>query len=66
MTDTAKSARFFTVFSPEGEAPAKVQHATHKAAFSAAKRMAEAFPGQTFYVMKSSSVGFVKESESEA
>ncbi len=51
------AARFYTVFSPEGAAPAKVQHVTHKEAFSAAARMAKAFPGQTFYVMKSASAG---------
>lgn len=51
------AARFYIVFSPEGAAPAKVQHASHKEAFSAAARMAKAFPGQTFYVMKSASAG---------
>ncbi len=47
--------RFYTVFSPEGEAPAKVSHATHKEAFAIAHSMARAYPGQTFFVMKSAS-----------
>ncbi len=44
---------FYTVFSPSGEAPAKVQHATHGEALFAAKQMAKFHPGQTFFVMKS-------------
>lgn len=50
--------KFFTVFSPQGAAPAKVHHATKGAAIWAARRMAKLNPGQTFYVMKSASQGF--------
>lgn len=46
---------FYTVYSPEGETPAKVQHATHGVALFAAKQMAKFHPGQTFFVMKSAS-----------
>lgn len=48
---------FYTVFSPQGEAPAKVQHATYGEARFAAKRMALLNPGQEFFVMKSASKG---------
>lgn len=41
----------FIVWSPEGEAPAKVEHATHGKALWAAWKLAEEHPGQTFYVM---------------
>lgn len=48
---------FYTVFSPQGEAPAKVQHTTHGEALFAARRMAALHPGQEFFVMKSASKG---------
>ena len=51
---------FYTVYSPEGETPAKVQHATHGEALFAAKQMAKFHPGQEFFVMKSASKGHVK------
>lgn len=51
---------FYTVFSPSGEAPAKVQHATHGEALFAARRMATAHPEQEFFVMKSASKAQVK------
>lgn len=46
---------FYTVFSPQGEAPAKVQHETRGAAKFAASQMAKFHPGREFYVMKSAS-----------
>lgn len=46
---------FFIVFSPQGAtAPVKV-HASHKEALGIAHRMADAHPGQEFFVMKSAS-----------
>lgn len=52
---------FYTVFSPQGEAPAKVQHATHGAALFAARTMAKLNPGKEFYVMKCKSKAQVVE-----
>lgn len=46
---------FYTVYSPQGEAPAKVQHNTHGEALFAARRMAALHPEQDFFVMKSAS-----------
>lgn len=56
---------FYTVYSPEGETPVRVQDETHKAAFSAAKRMAKAHPSQTFFVMKSASKPITAEVRAE-
>lgn len=46
---------FFIIYSPEGETPPKVTHATHKEALGIAHNMAKLHPGQTFFVMKSAS-----------
>lgn len=44
----------FIVWSPDGETPPKVPHATHGAAHSAAQMMAAKHVGQTFMVMRRS------------
>lgn len=46
---------FFIVFSPEGLAPAKKIHPTHKGALYAAAQMAKAHPEASFFVMGSMS-----------
>jgi hypothetical protein len=56
---------FYTVYSPEGETPAKVQHETHGDALFAAKQMAKFHPGQTFFVMKSASKPITKDVRAE-
>lgn len=44
----------YIVWSPTGETPPKVAHATHQAAHYAAQVMAKAVPGASFFVMKRS------------
>lgn len=62
-----KPTPFYIVFSPDGEAPAKVTHATHGAAHYAAQAMAKLHKGQSFYVMRSAGrPQHMEESESEA
>lgn len=46
---------FFTIYCPQGESPAQVQHDSHKRAFGVAHRMAKAHRGKEFYVMRSCS-----------
>lgn len=55
VDQTFAKNKFYIVYSPEGNAPAKVQHRTKGAALWVARRMAALHPGQTFYVMKSAS-----------
>ena len=50
-----KPTPFYIVFSPDGDAPAKVTHPTHGAAHYAAQAMAKLHKGQSFYVMRSAS-----------
>lgn len=57
---------FFTVYSPEGEAPARVQHATHGAAMHQAGRLARANPGHRFFIMRSCGKPVVVEEEGAA
>ena len=47
-----KPEPFYIVFSPEGDAPPRITHTTHKAAHFAARAMAQLHKGQTFYVMR--------------
>ena len=46
---------FFIIFSPEGLTPPVRVHESQSEAFGVANYMAKHHPGQTFYVMKSSS-----------
>lgn len=57
---------FYTVYSPQGEAPAKVQHNTHGEALFAARRMSKLHPGQEFYVMQCKSKAQVCEAAPES
>lgn len=41
----------YVVWSPDGETPPKIAHATHQAAHYAAHQMAQIHPGKTFFVM---------------
>lgn len=45
----------FIVYSPEGEAPPRIHHKSHKAAFHQAHRLAKSNPGRRFFVMKMAS-----------
>jgi hypothetical protein len=47
--------QFFIVFSPEGLAPPKIVHPTHKGAMYAAAQMAKFNPEASFFVMGSMS-----------
>jgi hypothetical protein len=47
--------QFFIVFSPEGAAPPKIMHSSHKAALYAAVQMAKINPDASFFVMGSMS-----------
>jgi hypothetical protein len=47
--------QFFIVFSPDGETPPKIVHATHKGAMFAAAQMAKINPKASFFVMGSMS-----------
>lgn len=49
------SKGFFIVYSPEGEAPPRVQHKNHGAAMHQAARLAKANPGRRFFVMRTAS-----------
>lgn len=51
----AHKKQFFIVFSPEGAAPPKVVHSTHKGALFAAAQMAGRNPEASFFVMGSMS-----------
>lgn len=57
---------FYIVYSPQGAAPAKVQHSTHGEALFVARRMAELHPGQEFYVMQCKSKAQVCEAAPES
>ena len=49
------NGKFYIVFSPQGEAPAKVVHQTHKDALKVAWSMSRLHRGQEFFVMASAS-----------
>lgn len=46
---------FFTVFNPNGEAPAKKPYGSHGSAMRDACVLAKKHPGETFHVMRSCS-----------
>lgn len=46
---------FFTVFNPNGEAPARKQYGSHGSAMRDACTLAKKYPAETFYVLRSSS-----------
>lgn len=50
-----RAQSFFTVFSPQGEAPARFTHPSHGSAFREAHRLARLHPDQQFFVMESKS-----------
>lgn len=58
---TVASKGFFIVYSPEGEAPPRVQHKNHGAAMHQAARLAKANPGRRFFVMRTASRPLVVE-----
>jgi hypothetical protein len=46
---------FYTVYSPDGETPVRVRHASHKSALRAAHNSARKNPDKEFFVMRSCS-----------